>query len=377
MASNIPVVFRKSPEFTQTFNWIDNLTGNGYIGFYGGRTPSDMTSYNSDYTTGDDSDADLSAATTWFCQTFTPNGDMWPRLVKVYVRCTSATLALTAYASIRATDVNGKPTGPDLIISDVQDCNFQASNTWVEFQMQGTPPTDVKLNSGTKYALILEFTSITLTKHLYWRYDGSSPTYTGGSYGASTDSGSTWTMDTSKDFMFEILGSGKAIKSLNTQVFASDPRGTGFTGPGIEIDFEGEIKKTCIMDGNALLNFTISTNTTTAATIYFDCEIYKIGADNTETLIGSSRTENFYSNTSNKVKKRFCVLIVLDTTKFSNGDEVRLRLTSRAPWDLPVGSNDAYYLEHSPDGINFIDATDSTLEESPVLVLLLPFKVDA
>jgi hypothetical protein len=49
------------------------------------------------------------------------------------------------------------------------------------------------------YAIVVRFTG----GDLQWRLDGTSPTYAGGTGCYSTNGGGTWTIDTSKDYMFE------------------------------------------------------------------------------------------------------------------------------------------------------------------------------
>jgi len=102
----------------------------------------------------------------------------------------------TIHLSIRATDGDGKPTGADLSTGSLNG-NSITVNTVGEWYDVPMPP--VSLSAGTKYALVWYADST----YAYWKRDLTSPAYSGGSQANSADSGGTWTLTTTSDFMFK------------------------------------------------------------------------------------------------------------------------------------------------------------------------------
>jgi hypothetical protein len=153
------------------------------------------------YNTNDD-DQNSPYGVWWFAQTFTPT---------TAHKVTSVKLLLCRYGSpgtitvgIRATDGAGKPTGNDLCSGTINGNTLSEypTNTWYEI----TLGAGYDLVASTKYAIVVRAPSGNSSNQLFWRCDVSSPTYAGGSYAGSGDSGSTWTLDTGTDFMFEEWG---------------------------------------------------------------------------------------------------------------------------------------------------------------------------
>lgn len=109
----------------------------------------------------------------------------------------------TVTVSIRATDGYGHPTGHDLT-SGTTDGNTLPTispGEWREIAL-----TEYSLSANTKYAIVIRAPSGSAGIWLLWRYDGTSPTYTGGNTEISSDSGSTWSSYTTEDYMFEVWG---------------------------------------------------------------------------------------------------------------------------------------------------------------------------
>ena len=109
--------------------------------------------------------------------------------------------------AIQGVDVNGKPDGTDLVSYTVPsgEVVMKGSGTttgaWIEISFG----EGYVLAAGTVYAVVLRIkddAGNATTEYWAWRDDGSSPTYTDGSRFYSDDSGSTWTTDTTSDFMF-------------------------------------------------------------------------------------------------------------------------------------------------------------------------------
>ncbi|MDD5537785.1 MAG: hypothetical protein PHF12_02325 [Candidatus Omnitrophica bacterium] len=139
-------------------------------------------------------------ATTWLAQTFTTDGSGYTILgVRVMLYRTSTIGTITV--AIRATDVNGHPTGPDLVSATIDGSIAEAVQTEVSGDFY-----DFMFASGyalaplTKYAIILRVSSGTI----YWRYN-SSGSYPGGNREHSTNSGSSWTAYAAHDYMFQTI----------------------------------------------------------------------------------------------------------------------------------------------------------------------------
>ena len=155
------------------------------------------------YNTGDD-DANFVYGATWRYQTFTPT---------VAHKITSVNLLLgrqlspgAVTVSIRATDVDGKPTGADLISGTTDGNTLPAITSPYEWREIGFGAAGYALIAGTKYAIVWRALTGGPDDTVYARLDGSVPTYAGGNYGYSIDSGATWVENTSVDFLFEERG---------------------------------------------------------------------------------------------------------------------------------------------------------------------------
>lgn len=99
--------------------------------------------------------------------------------------------------SIKLADGEGKPTGSALV-STV----FRADYEINEVNWIAIPITQTNLLALTQYVLIVDGGSSATD----WNMDSTTPLYSGGSYLRSTDNGTTWTIDNTKDLMFDICG---------------------------------------------------------------------------------------------------------------------------------------------------------------------------
>lgn len=140
--------------------------------------------------------------TYWKAQTFTTvNGFTIARVsCKLYRSSTGIFGNLTC--EIRATSSN-LPTGAALATSGTLDASTITTDSggeWYNFDFAG-----YALSATTEYAIILRHSALGF---VWWLCDSSSPSYAGGNYCTSADSGSTWLVDTDKDFMFETYSEG-------------------------------------------------------------------------------------------------------------------------------------------------------------------------
>ena len=128
------------------------------------------------------------------CQTFTPSVSFTITYIKAYLQKVATGGVVTA--SIHATDGAGKPTVA-VLCSGTYDASGITGTEWVTI----TFGSSYVLNAGTKYALVLSSDGWGFN----WRYSTVAG-YANGSRVYSTDNGSSWTVDTTDDFMFETWG---------------------------------------------------------------------------------------------------------------------------------------------------------------------------
>ena len=149
------------------------------------------------YNTGDDSSGVEFYSAQWRAQTFLASDSYDAVKVSVKLGRPAGTQAYTVYCDLYATAA-GLPSGAAL---ETVTCTWQSlptSPAWVDFVFVG-----VALTSGTSYAIVFH-SDCSASYAITWRSDGSSPTYAGGSYCYSTNSGSSWTAYTNNDCMFEV-----------------------------------------------------------------------------------------------------------------------------------------------------------------------------
>jgi len=120
---------------------------------------------------------------------------------------------------IRATDGSGHPTGSDLTSGSISAGSIPTTATVMEISV-----TEYLLSANTKYAIVVRVPDGNSSNCIYWRNDQSSPTYAGGNWEDSTNSGSSWTANTAWDGWFEVWGN-----PAETNVSVSD------TGVGTEV----------------------------------------------------------------------------------------------------------------------------------------------
>ena len=135
----------------------------------------------------------------WRSQTFTPQS--LHKITSVKLKLCRVGSPGTGTVSIKATDVNGKPTGADLCSGSIDGNSLPTDPTLLGFSL-GAGAT---LSVGTKYAIVWRFPSgdasnYARTRHMY------TGTYTGGTAVTSSNSGATWDVVTDWDFVFEDWG---------------------------------------------------------------------------------------------------------------------------------------------------------------------------
>jgi len=139
-------------------------------------------------------------ATLWKAQTFNVTTAHTVTSVKLLLFRVGNPQTVTV--SIRATS-SGLPTGNDLTSGTLDGSTFttNSNGAWYEFTM-----TEYTLSVNTQYAIVIRAPNgNSYDNSTDWKCQ-TSPTYSGGSYIASTDSGSSWTANTDYDFLFQVLG---------------------------------------------------------------------------------------------------------------------------------------------------------------------------
>jgi len=157
-----------------------------------------------------DNEADFDAfyscyANWWLYQTFTPL--VTHDLTKVELYLYRYGLPGTVTVSIRNTSGNGRPTGADLVTNTFNGNDLLGSPSW-----QGILLALSDLILDTKYAMVMRAPSGAGNKAVRWRADTTSPTYTKGWAGVSSDGGASWGDYPGSDFGFREygMGAGKA-----------------------------------------------------------------------------------------------------------------------------------------------------------------------
>lgn len=146
----------------------------------------------------------------WIAQSFVAGGSNAIVKARVYLKAFTGTMAAIT-ASIYA-DSGGQPTG-----------NALATGTLAAFTDTTFAWRDVDFSvpyaatAGTTYHLVLSSPS-SGTSAYRWGIDSTSPTYTSGALNTSANSGSTWTTDTAKDAIFQIL-TGTVINASQYVVY--------------------------------------------------------------------------------------------------------------------------------------------------------------
>jgi hypothetical protein len=152
------------------------------------------------YNTGDDSVGSVLLA-HWEAQTFTPSAAHKITSVKLKLFRSGSPGILTV--GIRATDVNGHPTGADLCSGtiDGNTLTTDPAGAWYEITLGAGC-----VLASTKYAIVIRISGGDIGNYVAWLCDITSPTYAGGCRESSEDSGGTWESVSYVDFMFEDWG---------------------------------------------------------------------------------------------------------------------------------------------------------------------------
>lgn len=163
--------------------------------------------------TGSESNLSLGGA-FWGGQTFTTSTDYILKSIELRMaRVASDTDVGAVIVSLRATDVNGRPSGEDLVAGMLySDDITHTTKGWEEFTLD----TPYKLSSSTKYAIIVRTANSTYPG-IYLGFEDGGNIYADGTKVYSEDSGETWADPTGEldDCWFRVrgteVGAGESI----------------------------------------------------------------------------------------------------------------------------------------------------------------------
>lgn len=169
--------------------------------------------------TGGDSNNSF-RGTSWLAQTFTTpsllSQSHTVTAVKLYLRAIGG--ARDMICGIRATNA-GKPTGSDLTSSTVSTGVLSGTLSWCTFTMS----VEITLSVDTMYAIVIRCPTGDGSNQPYWNYDNANG-YSLGTKLSSSDSGSTWTIASGDDYLFEVWGNDATA----SMTFTSTYTGSGY-----------------------------------------------------------------------------------------------------------------------------------------------------
>lgn len=120
----------------------------------------------------------------------------------------------TLTVSIYNADINGKPTTP--ITSGTFAANtLTAAITGNNISVPVTPT----LGTTDRFAVVLAALTGDDANYVVWLMDGSTPTYPSGLVSTSTDGGTTWTVNSSADAIFNVSGYPSFYNISSVKVF--------------------------------------------------------------------------------------------------------------------------------------------------------------
>lgn len=214
--------------------------------------------------------------TSWKAQTFTPTINHLINRIRLKLFRSGTFSDSPIFVSVKATDVNGVPTGPDLNSTTVSTSTITVTQPstaiWVNFDFY----TGVPVYAGTKYAIVWYQVTGDLNNNIQALTTNN--TYAGGNLYYSVTSGTTWVALTS-DALFEEWGSST---SSNAPIVNNSSGATSITST------------TATLNGNLVSSGGI----TTSVKIYWgtiDCSTSSSSWANTIN-IGNTGESSFSSN---------------------------------------------------------------------------------
>jgi hypothetical protein len=168
----IPVAPEPETGIQEYYNTFNGSVGNGYFG-----------------------------KTRWLAQTFTALNTYTIASLKLNLYKATGKTVGTLTAAIYTVDIDGKPDSE--LCSGTIDGDEITTTPSFTCDIEITIDTPVQLNAGTQYAIVLSAPDASATNSINWRWDAIG-LYAGGVYLVSTNSGSSWTITSGRDYQFEV-----------------------------------------------------------------------------------------------------------------------------------------------------------------------------
>lgn len=152
----------------------------------------------------------------WVAQGFKPGGSKPLVSASLYLKYntgTSADITVGLYA-----DSGGVPTGSALATGTI---TAPSATAYQYYDVYFSAPYNV--TAGTQYHLVLSSASAGSSAY-HWGVDSTSPSYSEGTLGTSSNSGSTWTADATKDAVFTVYLADYVIDSSDYEVYKDQGR---------------------------------------------------------------------------------------------------------------------------------------------------------
>lgn len=148
------------------------------------------------FDTGDDTAENIRGA-NWASQTFLTTSAYTLNELHIYAKRTGSPGTCTV--ALRATS-GGLPTGANLASGTFDGNAISTTDAWITVTQSA-----YDVSNSTTYAIVLSCPSGSVGNQVSWRMDSANG-YANGSYISSSNSGSSWTADTTYDFMFRVYG---------------------------------------------------------------------------------------------------------------------------------------------------------------------------
>jgi hypothetical protein len=155
------------------------------------------------YQYGDGVDAGLYSPSVWVAQTFTASSNHTVKYVQLYGKRDTDLTTGTITVSLKATGIDGAPTGPDLTAASEVVTTIPYNYGWFTIHL----PT-IAVTAGSKYAIVVRISDATNSAEFLWSGD-TVKGYLDGAGFDSTTGGDSW-VNGNIDLMFNVYGDATA-----------------------------------------------------------------------------------------------------------------------------------------------------------------------